>query len=68
MIHWQVGMTLEEVEKQVILKAMQIFNNNKTHVAQALGVSIRTIQNKMAKYTGESAEASAEDHGGHPKK
>lgn len=53
MIHWQVGITLEEVEKQIILKAMHHFSNNKTHVAEALGVSVRTIQNKMAKYNGE---------------
>jgi hypothetical protein len=56
MAHWQPGITLEEIEKEVILTAMRFFHNNKTHVAQALGVSIRTIQNKMAKYNGEPIE------------
>jgi transcriptional regulator with PAS, ATPase and Fis domain len=50
MIHWQPGMTLEEVEKQVILKAFQFYNRNKTHTAKALDIAIRTLDSKLEKY------------------
>ncbi len=53
MINWYPGMTLEEVEKQVILKAFRFHNENKTHTAHALGVSVRTIQNKIEQYLGD---------------
>lgn len=51
MINWQPGITLEEIEKEVILKALQFYHGNKTHTANALGISIRTIQNKLAQYS-----------------
>lgn len=50
MINWQPGVTLEEMEKEVIMKALQFFHGNKTHTANALGISIRTIQNKLSQY------------------
>lgn len=50
MVHWQPGMSLEEVEKDIILAALRFFQNNKTQVAQSLGLSIRTIDNKLEKY------------------
>ena len=54
MINWQPGITLEEIEKEVILKALSFYHGNKTHTAHALGISIRTIQNKLAIYNGEA--------------
>jgi hypothetical protein len=55
-IHWQPGITLEEIEKQVILAALRFYSQNRTHAASALGISVRTIQNKIAKYNGEPVE------------
>ena len=52
MIIWQPGVTLEDVEKQVILKAFQYFQGNKTKTAQALDIAIRTLDAKIAKYEG----------------
>jgi DNA-binding NtrC family response regulator len=49
-IYWQPGVTLDAIEKQVILKAFQFFGHNKTHTAHALGIAIRTLDNKLAKY------------------
>lgn len=55
-VHWQVGITLEEVEKQVILAALQYFQQNRTKAADALGISTRTIQNKLNQYNGVKEE------------
>lgn len=57
MIVWQPGNTLEEVEKAVILRALAYFHGNKTQTAKALGIAIRTLDNKLAKYKGNEDEA-----------
>ncbi len=44
------GMTLEEVEKRLILQTLQKENNNRTKTAQMLGISVRTLRNKLALY------------------
>ncbi len=42
--------TLEEVEKQHIFKVLSVANGNKTHAAKVLGIGLRTLQRKLAKY------------------
>ncbi len=42
--------SLQEVEKRHILKTLQNYNNNKTHAAKALGISLRTLRNKLHQY------------------
>lgn len=44
------GKTLFEIEKQTILQTLKANNNNKTKAAKILGVSIRTLRNKMKIY------------------
>lgn len=56
-IIWSPGVTLESIEKQVIQKAFVHFKQNKTATASALGISIRTLDNKFEKYEAESKEA-----------
>jgi len=48
-IFWSPGTTLEQIEKQVILKAHAHFKT-KIATAIALGVSERTITNKLNQY------------------
>ena len=50
MIHWQPGVTLDEVERQVIMAALRFYYNNKSQAAASLGISVRTIQNKLQQY------------------
>ena len=47
---WQPGRKLEDVEKEVILSAYRFYNENKTRTASSLGIAIRTLDNKLAKY------------------
>lgn len=41
---------LEDVQREVILNALARFNGNRTQTARALGVSVRTIRNKIRTY------------------
>ena len=38
---------LEELEREYILHALRKANGNRTHTAQMLGISIRTLRNKL---------------------
>lgn len=43
-------MPLKEMEKELILLAIEKTNGNKTHAAEALGISRRTLQLKLKEY------------------
>ncbi|MDH4155994.1 MAG: sigma-54 dependent transcriptional regulator [candidate division Zixibacteria bacterium] len=47
----KVPMRLEEGNKYLILKTLEKFNGNKTKAAEALGITTRTIRNKLAEYS-----------------
>ncbi len=47
---WRPGRTLDEIERTVILEALKHFSGNRTHTAKALGISIRTLRNKLAEF------------------
>lgn len=47
---WQPGMTLADVEKATILHAFRHFRGNKTQTASALGITVKTIYNKLEAY------------------
>jgi hypothetical protein len=49
-VFWSPGVSLATIEKQVILKAYRWFRGNATQTAIALGVSEKTIRNKLAEY------------------
>ena len=42
--------TLDEVEKRHILTALEHCHGNRTHAAKALGISVRTLRNKLNEY------------------
>jgi len=46
----RIPMKLEEGSKYLILKTLEKFGGNKTKAAEALGISARTIRNKLAEY------------------
>lgn len=45
-----LGTTLSDVERSHILQTLQNLNNNKTKTAEILGISIRTLRNKLKEY------------------
>lgn len=42
--------TLHDIEKAAIFRALQFNENNRTKTAEALGISIRTLRNKLREY------------------
>lgn len=46
----RTGQTLAEIERQVILETLRAVGGNKTAAAQRLGVTARTLLNKMKRY------------------
>ncbi len=49
-VHLGVGTTVEEAEKLLILKTLQATGNNKTRAAEILGISLKTLHNKLKEY------------------
>ncbi len=48
-----VGKTIAEVEREMIVKTLDKCLGNRTHAANILGISIRTLRNKLKQYTDE---------------
>lgn len=48
-----VGRTVSEVERELIIDTLQHCLGNRTHAANILGISIRTLRNKLKQYTDE---------------
>jgi DNA-binding NtrC family response regulator len=55
-----VGTTVEEAERLLILKTLEATNNNKTRAAEILGISLKTLHNKLKEYGSAAAEAGAD--------
>lgn len=62
-----VGRKVQDVEKELILNTLDYCKGNRTHAAEVLGISIRTLRNKLKEYQesgdyvpqGDSVSASA---------
>ena len=54
-----VGTTVEEAEKMLILKTLESTGNNKTRAAEILGISLKTLHNKLKEYGASTADAGA---------
>lgn len=46
-----VGRTVESVEKELIMDTLDYCLGNRTHAANILGISIRTLRNKLKQYS-----------------
>jgi DNA-binding NtrC family response regulator len=49
-IKMPIGSTLEAVEKEMILRTIEFTRGNKTRAAETLGVSVKTLYNKLDQY------------------
>ena len=48
-----VGRTVADVERDLILETLKHCLGNRTHAANILGISIRTLRNKLNEYAGD---------------
>ncbi|HEV2273661.1 MAG TPA: sigma-54 dependent transcriptional regulator [Acidobacteriaceae bacterium] len=49
-VHVEVGTTVDEAERKLILKTLESTHNNKTRAAEILGISLKTLHNKLKEY------------------
>jgi DNA-binding NtrC family response regulator len=47
-----VGRTLADVERDLILDTLAHCGGNRTHAARILAISVRTLRNKLSDYAG----------------
>jgi DNA-binding NtrC family response regulator len=55
------NLSLAEIEKRHILATLDHCKGNRTHAAKLLGVSIRTLRNKLHEYNGTQATAESDE-------
>jgi transcriptional regulator with PAS, ATPase and Fis domain len=57
------GLPLREVEKEYILNSLSRLQNNKARTAQALGISEKTLYNKLYRYSGKGPRGKDDEYG-----
>jgi DNA-binding NtrC family response regulator len=51
MVQIRVGTTVDEAERLLILRTLEVTGQNKTRAAEILGVSLKTMHNKLKEYS-----------------
>jgi DNA-binding NtrC family response regulator len=60
-VHVEIGSTVDEAERMLILKTLESTRNNKTRAAEILGISLKTLHNKLKEYGSTSSGDGAEE-------
>ncbi|HXN24090.1 MAG TPA: sigma-54 dependent transcriptional regulator [Candidatus Dormibacteraeota bacterium] len=55
-IRFPIGTTVDAVERALIVQTLSATGNNKTRAAELLGISLKTLHNKLKEYGGERAD------------
>src|SRR5215472_5806441 len=50
-VNFPLGTSLDEAERVLILRTLAAHGNNKTQAAQVLGISLKTLHNKLRRYS-----------------
>ncbi len=56
-----LGTTVDQAEKALILRTLQYTKNNKTRAAEILGISLKTLHNKLKEYGSAREEPARQD-------
>ncbi|NWG23856.1 MAG: sigma-54-dependent Fis family transcriptional regulator [Pseudorhodoplanes sp.] len=62
-----VGRTVADVERDLILETLKHCLGNRTHAANILGISIRTLRNKLNEYASDGVPVPPPNGGGDPR-
>jgi DNA-binding NtrC family response regulator len=60
-VHVEIGSTVDEAERRLILKTLESTRNNKTRAAEILGISLKTLHNKLKEYGSASSSETMEE-------
>jgi DNA-binding NtrC family response regulator len=55
-LKFPIGTTVDAMERELILQTLHATGNNKTRAAELLGVSLKTLHNKLKEYGSEKTE------------
>jgi DNA-binding NtrC family response regulator len=55
-IKFPIGTTVDAMERELIVQTLQATGNNKTRASELLGVSLKTLHNKLKEYGSEKTE------------
>jgi len=61
------GATMAEIEREAILRTMEMVGGSTTRAAEVLGISVRKIQYRLKEYAGDAPPTSEEDDESAPK-
>jgi DNA-binding NtrC family response regulator len=59
LVQFPIGTTVEDAEKGLILRTLEHTKNNKTRAAEILGISLKTLHNKLKEYGSKEVSAGA---------
>lgn len=54
-----IGSTIEAIERELVLQTLASCEGNRTHAARVLGLSVRTMRNKIRQYATDGADIPA---------
>ena len=54
-----IGATVGEIERELVLQTLARCDGNRTRAARVLGVSVRTLRNKIRQYSAEGTDVPA---------
>lgn len=54
-----IGSTVEEIERELVLHTLRHCDGNRTHAARVLGLSVRTMRNKIRQYAADGRDVPA---------
>ncbi|MEH2587914.1 helix-turn-helix domain-containing protein [Bradyrhizobium sp. AZCC 1721] len=54
-----IGSTVEAIERELVLQTLARCHGNRTHAARVLGLSVRTMRNKIRQYASDGVDIPA---------
>jgi DNA-binding NtrC family response regulator len=59
---WLVGLPIRDIERDLVLETLANTNGNRTATARLLGVSVRTLRNKITEYSARGIDVPAPEN------